>query len=352
MISNENDNENQQKYWVGGKYKIILKKYNDNRNEKLNLRLTNNKIAEILGDNILMKSSGRECLLAFKKGLNSKICFNIYNTPPIKFREINPIKIETNNFKHLKLDTNGYPKTFIKYKSNHPEIIKVDNEGNINAIRPGNALITAAGLDYKKTHIKVLSISSNGFLNNYILNKLNINQYKNVMIVAHPDDETLWGGANLIKEKYFIVCLTNGYNFARANDFTKILKFTKNGGIILNYPDIQDFIRDDWSKVEKGILKDLSLILNYKYWNKIVTHGPDGTTGHFHHKKTCQFVTDLSKKYHKYDNLYYFGKFYKKNQIPKNLTRITAKELEFKIKEVSLYKSVNSIIKRLWFHML
>ena len=108
------------------------------------------------------------------------------------------------------------------------------------------------------------------------------------MIVAHPDDETLWGGANLFLYSYFVVCLTNGYNERRAKDFRQILNFTNNGGIILNYPDLKDSnkIRDDWSEVKNGILKDLSIILNYKNWNKIVTHGPDGTTGHIHHKKT------------------------------------------------------------------
>ena len=45
------------------------------------------------------------------------------------------------------------------------------------------------------------------------------------MIVAHPDDETLWGGANLLKERYFVVCLTNGYDLIRSNEFKEILKF-------------------------------------------------------------------------------------------------------------------------------
>ena len=96
------------------------------------------------------------------------------------------------------------------------------------------------------TKIKVLSISKKGLLKNYRLDIHNSNKYDNLMIVAHPDDETLWGGAHLIKENYFVVCLTNDYNAQRANDFKKIIKFTKNSGIILNYPDIQDNKRDNW----------------------------------------------------------------------------------------------------------
>lgn len=243
-------------------------------------------------------------------------------------------------------------KKFIQFKSNHPEIINVYNNGTIIGIRPGNAIITAFGLDKKYINIKVLSISNNGFLRNYSLNKFNISQYKNIMIVAHPDDETLWGGADLFKQKYFVVCITNGYNYARSNDFKEILKLTKNGGIIFNYPDAQDSITDNWEEYKNGILKDLFAILNYKQWDKIVTHGPDGTTGHYQHKKTCEFVTLIVKKINQFKKLYYFAKFYKKNEIPKYLPRITDNDLKNKIKAISLYKSVKKNIYRFWFHML
>ena len=239
-----------------------------------------------------MKSSGRECLIAYTKNkeINTKICIDIYNTPELYFKATNPISIEIYNSMRLNLEKRDYPKINIKFKSNHPEIIKVTNEGEIFAIRPGSAIITASGLDGKSTHIKVLAISNNGFISNSTLNQYNASQYKKLMIVAHPDDETLWGGANLFKDRYFVVCLTNGFNLKRANDFKKLLKFTNNSGIILNYPDLQDNIRDDWSEVRTGILKDLSRLLNYQYWDKIVTHGPEGTTGHIHHKKTCKFL--------------------------------------------------------------
>ena len=152
------------------------------------------------------------------------------------------------------------------------------------------------------------------------------NEFNKIMIVVHPDDEILWGGATLYKEKYFVVCLTNGYNLKRAQDFRNILKFTRNGGLILNYPDIQDNIRNNWSDVKNGIIKDMFTLLNYKNWDKIVTHGPDGTTGHIQHKKLSEYVTEVAIKTQKLKNLYYFGKFYKKSEIPKNLTRIKNKK--------------------------
>ena len=342
------------KYWVGEKHKIIIAKYPDNSNEKIYYTIKNNN-TELDKNYLLMKSSGRECLTAYTKinKINSTICFDIYNSPKFQFLDINPIKIEANEVKQLNFDYKDYPKSYIKFKSSHPDIIKINNEGFISSIRPGSSIITAYGLDLLSTQIMISVISNNGLINNSTLDIYNANFYDNLMIVAHPDDESLWGGANLYNYKYFVVCLTNGYSIQRANDYRKILKFTKNKGIILNYPDLKNNnIRDDWSEVKNGILKDLSTIISYKNWEKIVTHGPDGTTGHIHHKKTSEYVTKIVKEYNKYNNLYYFGKFYPKNKIPKHLPRISYKDLTTKIKEVIIYKSVNKIIKKLWFHML
>ena len=35
--------------------------------------------------------------------------------------------------------------------------------------------------------------------------KIDLTNIDNLMIVAHPDDETLWGGAHLIKDNYLVV---------------------------------------------------------------------------------------------------------------------------------------------------
>lgn len=38
---------------------------------------------------------------------------------------------------------------------------------------------------------------------------MNLSGIDKVMVVAHPDDETLWGGMHLLKNKYLVICLTN-----------------------------------------------------------------------------------------------------------------------------------------------
>ncbi len=41
------------------------------------------------------------------------------------------------------------------------------------------------------------------------------------------------------------------------------MNFTNNSGILLDYPDYQYGIIDNWSNVEERIIKDLTAILNY-----------------------------------------------------------------------------------------
>jgi len=340
------------KYFVGEKYKIRMKKFPYYKNEKIYVISLNNRV-DLFNGNLIMNSAGRECLIAYVKNFNSSICFDIYNTPNISFQDKNPLKIELYTYKQLKLELYDYPKENIKYVSNDDGIITVNEQGIISAMRPGRATVIASGLDNRSCRINIIVLSNNGLINNSTLEMHNVNHYKNLMIVAHPDDEILWGGANLYNEKYFVVCLTNGYTIDRANDFREILKFTNNSGIILNYPDLIDNInRDDWTDFKIGIIKDLSIILTYNKWIKIVTHGPDGTTGHIHHKKLYEYVTMLTKKYNIYNNLYYFGKFYNKNEMPTNLSRINDRDFDIKKKEVEIYKSVKYLIYKLWYHFL
>ena len=221
-----------------------------------------------------MKSSWRECLTAYTTNINSTISFNIYQELSQNLNNIITLKIDINSTMQLNFDENQNSSSNISYKSNHLHIIKEDDKGIIFSIRLGKAVIIVNGLKNRDNKIQIILVPYNGLISNYTLKINQAKQFKNLMIVAHPDDETLWGGANLYNDKYFVVCLTNGFNNQRTNDFRKILKFTKNRDIILDYPDLQDSIRDNWSEVEIGIVKDITTVLNYNNWDKIVTHGP------------------------------------------------------------------------------
>ena len=51
------------------------------------------------------------------------------------------------------------------------------------------------------------------------LAELDLTGITHLMIVAHPDDETLWGGAHIADGGYLVVCITNGYNATRSAEF-------------------------------------------------------------------------------------------------------------------------------------
>ena len=67
----------------------------------------------------------------------------------------------------------------------------MDEKGIIKAKLPGKANITISGLNNKNFIIQVLSVPNNGLISNNILKLNNEDNFKNLMIVAHPDDEVL-----------------------------------------------------------------------------------------------------------------------------------------------------------------
>ncbi len=169
------------------------------------------------------------------------------------------------------------------------------------------------------------------------LSDLNLNKINKLMIVAHPDDETIWGANHLLKDDYLVVCITCGNNKIRVNEINKALKYSNDKLIMLNFPDKILGKRSNWKNDEEEIKKDIKKILEYKNWDVVVTHNPDGEYGHIHHKMTSKIVTNLYDK----DNLYYFGKYYKKNDIKdiKVKNKLNKKELKNKKKMLDVYKS-------------
>lgn len=181
-----------------------------------------------------------------------------------------------------------------------------------------------------------------GFLTKEILDEIDLSECSNLMIVAHPDDETLWGGGHIAEGGYFVVCLTNGYNARRKAEFESVIKETGNQGIILNYPDSIGGVRSDWSNEKSKILGDLNQLITYKNWGCVVTHNPNGEYGHIHHKMTCSLVT-YSYNLNRWENkLYYFGKYYKKTDLSeyeKDLLKLPEQNLNEKIRLLGLYTS-------------
>ncbi len=166
------------------------------------------------------------------------------------------------------------------------------------------------------------------------------NSVESLMIVAHPDDETLWGSEELLKNKYLVVCITCGTNKKREKEIEAALKISKDRLIVLDKPDKVRGKRSDWKHYKKQIKYELKYVIKKKKWNTIVTHNPEGEYGHIHHKITSNIVTKVYNK-EKIGKLKYFGKYYSKKRINQNkfAREIPEDIYDMKIEMIDSYKS-------------
>lgn len=136
-----------------------------------------------------------------------------------------------------------------------------------------------------------------------------------LMIVAHPDDETIFFGNELSKGGYVVVCITNGNNIQRKMEFERLIKATGNYGVIWDYPDKTLGRRDSWNAAKNSIRLRLESVIEDRDWEKIVTHGPRGEYGHTHHQMTSYLVASLVQEHHMEDRLFCFGPYYSKRDL-------------------------------------
>ena len=110
-----------------------------------------------------------------------------------------------------------------------------------------------------------------------------------LMVVAHPDDESLFGGAQLIRESgWKVVCVTNGDHPVRREEFKSVMFVTDCDH------EIWSFYDEQYTPFNTNSLRDeLQRIVNEKPWTKIVTHNAEGEYGHIHHKQINRLMIEL-----------------------------------------------------------
>lgn len=113
------------------------------------------------------------------------------------------------------------------------------------------------------------------------------------VIVAHPDDETLWAGGTLLSNpswKCFIVCLCRGSDNDRAPRFFKTLQILGSEGIMGDLDDGPEQKPLDEIELEHTILKLLPPV----HFDLIISHNPRGEyTRHVRHEETGKAVIKL-----------------------------------------------------------
>lgn len=111
-----------------------------------------------------------------------------------------------------------------------------------------------------------------------------------IMIVAHPDDEALFGGAELLThpEEYKVVAVDEYHNEVRREEFRESMKFI---GIEYyehwtGYKGGEDYYRDK-------LIYELLRVLRERKYKKIVTHNRQGEYGHPRHRALHDILNHL-----------------------------------------------------------
>lgn len=180
-----------------------------------------------------------------------------------------------------------------------------------------------------------------------MLDDLDLEGYDKLMIVAHPDDETIWGGSHLLDDKYLVVCMTNGYNDVRAEEFKSVMEKAGCKYIMLSYPDKILWFRSPWTISKHGMNKDIETILEYKDWDTVVTHNEDGEYGHQHHIMTHDIVTSQFDDCSCQGKLMVFGKYYTKEDVGQETGGISQNNLKTKVQLCKMYESQTSTMDKL-----
>ena len=180
----------------------------------------------------------------------------------------------------------------------------------------------------------------------YVLPKFNI---KNIMIVAHPDDESIFGG-HVLNSNWKVICVTNGSNEIRSAEFKNAMNMA---GAFYEMWDFKDHNRYNFGGKENILLNKLKTEFGNNNYDMIVTHNPAGDYGHEQHKLLCELLTSIANK----NILYYFNltntgvKLVKKiRRHTKNIYHIntdymlTDENVKFKEKLVNCYTEQQEII--------
>jgi LmbE family N-acetylglucosaminyl deacetylase len=113
------------------------------------------------------------------------------------------------------------------------------------------------------------------------------------IIVAHPDDETLWTGGLVLSHpswRWFTLSVCGGSDKDKSPKFYKALKVLNSEGIMGDLNDGPEQTPLDEKELERTILQ----LLPPTHFDLIITHNPSGEyTGNLRHEEVSRAVIKL-----------------------------------------------------------
>ncbi len=124
------------------------------------------------------------------------------------------------------------------------------------------------------------------------------NLVKNLMIVAHPDDESIFGAGLILEDptSWKIISMTGATDSTRVNEFMDAVKElgVEKAEVWSNTDSLTE-------EFDPQIASELKAEFS-KGYEKIVTHGSDGEYGHVQHKSLHNIIKNINP-----NNLHFFA---------------------------------------------
>jgi LmbE family N-acetylglucosaminyl deacetylase len=145
-----------------------------------------------------------------------------------------------------------------------------------------------------------------------------------LIIVAHPDDETIWMGGTLLKSKEkskenkTIISLCRKNDSDRAPKFEKVCEKLGSKGYIFDLDDGEEGYYKEVSAQE--IMNKILEITKDKKYDSLYTHGENGEYGHIRHLDVHKAVCEMLEKGSLVaEKVFFFSYFLEKEGGPANI---------------------------------